>query len=66
MYGDYGTTCHDLLHKAKLPTLELGREKSIAIMTYKIIRDQASSLDDNLSDLSSTSMIEVLQRSDKL
>ena len=26
MYGEYDTTCHDLLHKAKLPTLELGRE----------------------------------------
>ena len=35
------TTYHDLLHKAKLPTLELGRERSIAILTYKILHDQA-------------------------
>ena len=39
--GDYDTTYHDLLHKAKLPTLELGRERSIAILTYKIIHNQA-------------------------
>ena len=39
VYGDYDTTYHDLLHK--LPTLELGRERSIAILTYKIIHDQA-------------------------
>ena len=32
-------TYHDLLHK--LPTLELGRERSIAILTYKILHDQA-------------------------
>ena len=34
---------HDLLHKAKLPTLELGRERSIAILTYKILHDQEPS-----------------------
>ena len=41
VYGDYDTTYHDLIHKAKLPTLELGRERSIAILTYKILHDQA-------------------------
>ena len=42
VYRDYDTTYHDdLLHKAKLPTLELGRERSIAILTYKILHDQA-------------------------
>ena len=41
VYGDYDTTYHDLLHKAKLPTFELGRERSIAILTYKILHDQA-------------------------
>ena len=41
VYGDYDTTYHDLLHNARLPTLELGRERSIAILTYKILHDQA-------------------------
>ena len=41
VYGDYDTTYHDLLHKAKLPALELGRERSIATLTYKILHDQA-------------------------
>ena len=41
VYGDYDTTCHDLLHKAKLPALELGRERSITILTYKILHDKA-------------------------
>ena len=43
VYGDYDTTYYDLLRKAKLPTLELGRERSIAIFTYKILHDQAPS-----------------------
>ena len=32
VYGDYNTTYHDL----KLPTLELGRERSITILTTKL------------------------------
>ena len=43
VYSDYDTTYHDLLRKAELPTLELGRERSIAIFTYKILHDQAPS-----------------------
>ena len=41
VYGDYDTTYHDLLHKAKLPTMELGKKRSIDILTYKILHDQA-------------------------
>ena len=41
VYRDYDTTYHDLLHKAILPTLKLVRERTIAILTYKILHDQA-------------------------
>ena len=43
VYGDYDTIYHVLLHKAKLLTLELGRKRSIANLTYKILHDQAPS-----------------------
>ena len=39
VYIDYDTTFHDLLHKAKLPILELGRERNIAILSYKILHN---------------------------
>ena len=41
VYGDYTTSYPGLLCKARLPSLELGRERDIAILTYKIINKLA-------------------------
>ena len=36
VYGDYTLDYDSLLCKSKLPSLKLGRERNIAIQTYKI------------------------------
>lgn len=48
VFGDYDSDYHHLLHMSKLPTLELGRERSIAMLVYKIQHNLAPNYFKNL------------------
>ena len=41
VYGDYTSDYDSLLCKSKMPSLKLGRERNIAIQTYKIKKNRA-------------------------
>ena len=43
VHGDYTSDYNGLLSISKLPSMKLGREKSIATLTYKIMHNLAPS-----------------------